>query len=183
MNKRERIETVFLYGVFICFILLLMKIFFLSRVSISELLHSQRTFIRSINLIPFHSIGEYLAGSSSNLRRFAFGNVIGNILVFVPLGVYISVFKNNTRVLINLLFICIASLVVEFIQGLLGIGTADVDDIILNGLGGWIGIVVYKSLLFVLRNEKRVQTTITVLSIIIGLPVIYYYLFMIKMRF
>ena len=62
MNKRERIETVFLYGVFICYILLLIKILFLSRVSLLELFHSQRTISRSINLIPFHSIMEYISG-------------------------------------------------------------------------------------------------------------------------
>ncbi|MDQ0193609.1 VanZ family protein [Paenibacillus wynnii] len=183
MNKRERIVTVFLYGVFICYILLLIKILFLSRVSILELFDSQRTFVRSINLIPFNSISEYISGSSANLKKFAFGNVVGNILIFIPLGVYLSLFKKNKRVIINLLFIFIVSLFVEIIQGLLGIGTADIDDIILNGLGGWIGILGYKSLLFILRNEKKVQTVITVLSAIVGLPVIYYLLFMIKMRF
>ncbi|GGF95946.1 hypothetical protein GCM10010912_46060 [Paenibacillus albidus] len=183
MNKRERIVTVFLYGVFICYILLLIKILFLSRVSILGLFDSQRTFVRSINLIPFYSISEYISGSSANLKKFAFGNVVGNILIFIPLGVYLSLFKKNKRAIINLLFVFIVSLFVEIIQGLLGIGTADIDDIILNCLGGWIGILGYKSLLFILRNEKKVQTAITVLSAIVGLPVIYYLLFMIKMRF
>ncbi|MDQ0061471.1 VanZ family protein [Paenibacillus harenae] len=183
MSKRERIKTVFLYGVFICYIFLLIKILFLSRVSISELFNSQRTLVRSINLIPFYSISEYISGSSANLKKFAFGNVVGNILIFIPLGVYVSLFKNNKKVIINLLFIFMVSLFVEIIQGLLGIGAADIDDIILNGLGGWIGIVGYKSLLFLLRDEKKVQTAITILSAIVGLPVIYYLLFMIKMRF
>ncbi|WP_409340385.1 VanZ family protein [Paenibacillus sp. MBLB4367] len=183
MNKRKRIETVFLYGVFICYILLLIKIFFLSRVSILELFNSQRTLVRSINLIPFDSIGEYISGNSANLKKFAFSNVVGNILIFIPLGVYFSLFMNNKRVIINLLFIFIVSLFVEIIQGLLGIGAADIDDIILNCIGGWIGILGYKSLLFILRDEKRVYTSFTVLSTIVGLPVILYYLFMIKMRF
>ncbi|MDQ0110633.1 VanZ family protein [Paenibacillus harenae] len=183
MSKHERIKTVFLYGVFICYIFLLIKILFLSRVSISELFNSQRTLVRSINLIPFYSISEYISGSSANLKKFAFGNVVGNILIFIPIGVYVSLFKNNKKVIINLLFIFMVSLFVEIIQGLLGIGAADIDDIILNGLGGWIGIVGYKSLLFLLRDEKKVQTAITILSAIVGLPVIYYLLFMIKMRF
>ncbi len=85
--------------------------------------------------------------------------------------------------MMNLLFLFMVSLFIEIIQGLLGIGAADIDDIILNALGGWIGILVYKSLLFILRDVKRVQTAIAGLSVLIGLPVIYYYLFMIKMRF
>ncbi|SEM54938.1 VanZ family protein [Paenibacillus sp. OV219] len=183
MNKRIRLQTVILYGVFICYIFLLIKILFLSRVSITELFSSQRTVVRSINLIPFYSISEFISGSSANLKKFAFGNVAGNIFIFIPFGLYLSVFKKNKRVIDNLLFIFIVSLFVELIQGLLGIGTADIDDIILNGLGGWIGIIAYKCFRFILRDEKKVHTAITVLSVIIGLPVIYYYLFMIKMKF
>jgi hypothetical protein len=50
-------------------------------------------------------------------------------------------------------------------------------------LGGWIGILGYKFLLFILRDEKKVDTAITILSATIGLPVILYFLFMMKMRF
>ncbi|ETI65987.1 VanZ family protein [Neobacillus vireti] len=183
MNKRERIKTVFLYGVFICYILLLIKILFFSRISPLELFNSQRTFFRSINLIPFHSIMEYISGSSDTLRRFALGNVLGNIVIFIPLGIYLPLLKNDKRVKTNLLFIFIMSLLVEIIQGLLGIGASDIDDIILNCLGGWIGILGYKFLLFILRDEKKVHTAITILSVIIGFPVILYLLFVMRMRF
>lgn len=174
MNKRERIKTVFLYGVFICYILLLIKILLLSRIS-----HSEH---RSINLIPFYSIKEYIFSNSATIKKFAFGNVVGNIVIFIPLGTYLSLFKNNKRVITNLLFIFIVSLFIEIIQGLLGIGASDIDDIILNCLGGLIGILGYKFLLFILRDEKKVHTAITILSAI-GLPRILYYLFMVKMRF
>lgn len=183
MNKRERIETVFLYGIFICYILLLIKILFLSRVSLLELFNGQRTIVRSINLLPFHSIMEYISGSSENLKRFAFGNVVGNVAIFVPFGIYLPLLKKDKRIITNLLFIFLVSLLVEIIQGLLGIGTSDIDDVILNCLGGWIGILGYKFLLFLLRNEKKVRTVISILSTIIGLPVILFFLFVIKMRF
>jgi len=183
MNKRERIKTVFLYGVFICYLLLLLKILLLSRVSLLELFNSQRTLNRSINLIPFQSIMEFISGSSNNLRRFAFGNVVGNIIIFIPLGIYLPLLKKDKRVLINLLFIFLVSLSVEILQGLLGIGVSDIDDIILNCLGGCIGILGYKFLLFILREEKKVRTAMTILSTVVGLPVIWYYLFMVRMRF
>lgn len=174
MNKRGKIKTVFLYGVFICYILLLIKVLFLSRISQSD--H------RSINLIPFYSIKEYIYSNSATIKRFAFGNVIGNIVIFTPLGAYLSLFKNDKRVITNFLFIFIVSLFVEIIQGLLGIGASDVDDIILNCLGGLIGILGYKFLLFILRDEKKVHTAITAISAI-GLPLILFYLFMVRMRF
>ncbi|MDF2942667.1 MAG: teicoplanin resistance protein VanZ [Herbinix sp.] len=183
MKKRERIKTVFLYGVFICYIILLIKILLLSRVSLLDLFHSQRASIRSINLIPFHSIMGYLSGSSDTIRRFAFGNVVGNIVIFIPLGIYLPLFKKDKKLLVNLFLIFTVSLLVEIIQGLLGIGVSDIDDIILNCLGGVIGILVYKFLLFILRDENKVYATITILSAIIGIPVILYLLFMVKMRF
>jgi len=181
MNKRERIKSVFLYGVFICYILFLMKLLLLSRVSLLELFNAQRTLSRSINLIPFHSIMEYLSGGSVNIRKFAFSNVVGNTEIFIPLGVYFSLLKKDKRVITNLLFIFLVSLFVEVIQGLSGIGSADIDDIILNCLGGLIGILGYKFLLLILRNEKKVRTATIILSAA-GLPVILYLLFMVKLR-
>lgn len=183
MKKREQIITLFLCGIFICYILLLIKILLWSRVSFLELFDNQRTLFRSINLIPFHSINQYLSGSSDTIRRFAFGNVIGNIVIFIPLGLYLPLFKKDKRVLVNLLFIFFVSLVVEILQGLLGIGVSDIDDIILNSLGGGIGILGYKFLLLILREKTKLNTVITILSAIIGLPVILYLLFMVKMRF
>ncbi len=183
MNKQERIKAVLLYGVFICYILLLMKILILSRITLLELFNSGRTLSRSINLIPFYSIMEYISGSTEITKALAFANVVGNIVIFIPLGIYLPLFKNDKRVITNLLFILIVSLFVEIIQGLLGIGASDIDDIILNCLGGWIGILGYKFSLFILRDEKIVHTAITVLSAIIGLPVTLYFLFVIKMTF
>lgn len=109
MSKRERIEKAFLYGVFICYVLFLIKLLFLSRVSLSELFNSQRTLDRTINIIPFSSITEYLFSNSPTIKRFAFGNVIGNIAIFIPLGVYLSLFKNNKKIINNLLLIFIVS--------------------------------------------------------------------------
>jgi glycopeptide antibiotics resistance protein len=126
---------------------------------------------------------EYISGSSAITKAFAFANVVGNIVIFIPLGIYLPLFKKDKRVITNLLFILLASLFVEIIQGLLGIGASDIDDVILNCLGGWIGILGYKFSLFILRDEKIVHTAITILSAIIGLPVTLYFLFVIKMRF
>lgn len=180
----NRLKTIIFYGVFICYIFLLIKILFLSRISLLELFNnSPRNSFSAINLIPFYSITEYLTGIDINIKRFAFINVVGNIVIFIPLGVYLSLIKKDNRVRTNLLFIFIVSLFVEIIQGFLGIGISDIDDVILNGLGGWIGILGYKFSLFVLRDEKTAHTAITIISAIVGLPIIFYLLFMVQMRF
>ena len=181
MNKRERFEAAFLYGVFIFYLLFLFKLLFLSRVSLRDTVDSQRTLGNSINLIPFHSIKEYMFSNSATMKRFAFSNVVGNIVIFIPLGAYLSLFRNNKRAIINLLLIFAVSLFTEIIQGFIGIGTSDIDDIILNCLGGLVGISGYKFLLITLRDEKKVRVAITILSAI-GLPVLVYLLFLVRLK-
>lgn len=183
MNRREKLETVILYAVLVCYIILLCKILFFSRISFSELFNSQRDIERSINLIPFYSIGGFLFSSSDTVRSFSFGNVVGNIMIFAPIGAYLALFKKDKKTLTNLLFVFIASLLTETIQGLFAIGTADIDDIILNCLGGLAGILGYKLLVLVFKGEERARTVVTVLSVIVGLPVIFYFLFVIRMVF
>ncbi len=181
INKWERIETIILYGVFICYILFLGKLLLLSRFSLAELFDPQRTITRSMNLIPFHSIQEYIYSSSATVQSFAFSNVAGNVIAFVPLGAFLLLFKQDKRIAANLLIICMISVVVEVIQGLFGMGAADVDDVILNSLGGLIGILGYRLLLLLFRDEKKVRIIATILSLA-GLPVLLYLLFMIKLR-
>lgn len=183
MNKRERIKTIVIFAVFIGYLILLCKILLLSRVSLSDLFNSQRTITRSFNLIPFHTITDFLSGGSDNAKRFAYGNVVGNILIFIPLGIYLPTLRKDKRVWTNLLLVFMVSLLVEIVQGLFGIGTADIDDIILNCLGGLLGILAFKFLLFIFRGENNARTALAILSVVIGLPVIFYYLFFIKMRF
>src|SRR5689334_12679523 len=61
---------------------------------------------RSVNLIPFASITHYLAGRSG---RTAFGNVVGNVLIFVPFGAYLASFRRQASVLANVLIVVVVS--------------------------------------------------------------------------
>ncbi len=180
MSNRYRIKSVLLYGIFSCYIILLIKILLLSRVSSFE---SINLFDSPINLIPFHSILASISKNHDSLRSFAMGNVIGNILIFIPMGIYMSLFKRDKRYLGNLINIVLISMIVESIQWVLGIGVLDIDDVILNSFGGWLGILIYKTLCLILHDEKKVYSAITMQSAIIGLPVTFYLLFMVQMRF
>lgn len=181
MKAWERIQSVIFYGVFVCYLLFLLKLLLLSRVSLLEIFNGERSLSRTFNFIPFYSIIDFIFGTDANAQKFAFSNVVGNIAIFIPLGVYLSLLKKNKKVLSTLLVIFLVSLGVELFQALLALGTADVDDIILNCLGGWIGILGYKLLLLIFGKEKKVRTVITVLSVI-GFPVLFYLLFMVRMR-
>ena len=93
-----------------------------------------------LNLIPFTEITRYELGSDLFIY-----NVIGNILVFVPFGFFVSQFINAKKVITISAITFISSLTIELVQYRIG-RAFDVDDIILNIIGGIIGFLVYIAL-------------------------------------
>jgi len=172
MPARAKVETAVIWAVFALYAAFLLKLLLFSRAPGSE---------RSINLIPFATIAEYAFSGSSATTRFAFGNVAGNILVFVPLGAYLCFFRRRAKVAGNLLIVAIVSVAVEVVQGVFGLGASDIDDVILNCLGGLIGIMAFVALRAILRDRRRVRTAMAVLSVI-AVPVFSYVLFVIRLR-
>lgn len=170
-SKLEKIRLIFLYVVFGCYILFLIKLLLLSRTTLE----------RRINLVPFSSIWEYAFSDADNLKKFSFANIVGNVLVFLPLGAYLTLLKKNKKITINLLFVFVVSLCVEIIQWIFGLGTADVDDIILNCLGGFIGILGYWLIFQIFRDQEKVHIVFAIASLI-GLPYLLFLIFMVRLR-
>lgn len=106
----------------------------------------------NINLIPFHFIKEFfgLIKEDAFYIQVAIKNVIGNLILFMPLGFLIPMRTKRPMKVSRVLLICLcSSLTIEIMQTVerfLGIGLriADIDDIILNCIGGGIGFVIYK---------------------------------------
>jgi glycopeptide antibiotics resistance protein len=94
-----------------------------------------------INYIPFKTIMGFLTGNVNFL--VAFYNLAANIILFVPFGMAtLMLYKNPSRRL--LLFVpVIVILLIETTQHLTRRGSADIDDLILNLLGVWIGYLMY----------------------------------------
>lgn len=89
------------------------------------------------NLVPFTEIFRYKFGSSLFIY-----NVGGNILAFIIFGLIVSSYIKPKTCLAPFLTSLVVSTTVEFVQ--LNIGRSfDVDDIILNVLGGIIGYLLY----------------------------------------
>ena len=96
------------------------------------------------NLVPFQEIHRYLS-QFRDITFLAVINVIGNTLIFVPFGALLFIFskklaKFHNTVILSLLL----SLIIETTQYFTRVGVFDVDDIILNTLGGVIGWIIYK---------------------------------------
>lgn len=91
----------------------------------------------------------------SDAKTFtAFRNLIGNVVLFVPLGWILPYFLPFARKTKGFLLSAAALiLLVEFTQAFTLLGFCDFDDLLLNVLGGWIGFI----LLSVLRKRKKKQ--------------------------
>ena len=89
------------------------------------------------NYIPFHEITRYEFGSSYFIH-----NIVGNIILFIPFGYFITYIMKTRNPLPSLIITFITSIVIEYTQLMIG-RTFDVDDIILNIFGSSIGYLGY----------------------------------------
>lgn len=93
------------------------------------------------NLVPFKNIIEILRNNDAYV--FSIGNIYGNILGFIPVGFLIPFamprFRNWPKVSTTVFAI---TLFFESVQLGLGTGIFDIDDLIMNTTGGFIGYLL-----------------------------------------
>ncbi|KGR78029.1 teicoplanin resistance protein VanZ [Ureibacillus manganicus DSM 26584] len=95
----------------------------------------------SVNLIPLETISYYLTDSVSFL--IALYNLGANIGLFIPFGLYYRYVKNAPSMM-QLILISIGSIsLIEFVQFLTRRGSLDIDDLILNVLGVFLGYIIF----------------------------------------
>ena len=118
----------------------------------------------SNNFIPFREILRYKITS-----RLFIKNVLGNMIMFLPFGFFVSYYLKTEKIHLTLALTYIASVSIELVQ--LAIGRVfDVDDIILNLLGGTIGYFIYYILRIIgegLPSFCKKEWFLNILSIIL----------------
>lgn len=112
------------------------------------------------NFVPFKEIFRYSIGSDKFIK-----NVMGNILLFIPYGFLASYFLNNKKLSVISILTIITSLTIETVQYYIG-RVFDIDDIILNLLGGIIGFLIFIGL-DAIRSKIKLFRNDTVLDILI----------------
>jgi len=120
---------------------LLMLVFILYILCLYHVVTMQDINYGGINLVPFKEMFRYEVGSYKFIK-----NIIGNILLFIPYGFFSSYYLNNKKVSTNIMLCLIATFSIEAIQYYIG-RVFDIDDIILNVIGGFIGYLLYISLM------------------------------------
>ena len=89
------------------------------------------------NFIPFKEIMRYKLFSNLFMK-----NVVGNVLLFLPYGYFVGRYFSGKSKKLSIFLIALASVAIEYTQ--LSIGRVfDVDDILLNIIGGSLGYMLY----------------------------------------
>ena len=94
------------------------------------------------NVKPFTTIKLYL--NSHGSAEYAINNLLGNIIGFIPLGILLPLLFARLRSATATIFcVFMFSLAFETFQLFSMLGIFDVDDIVLNTLGGAIGYLIF----------------------------------------
>lgn len=125
--------------------------------------------IRVINLIPFQ-------GSFDENGVIVWREIAQNILIFVPLGIYISMLKSNWPFIKKVLPIIGLSFVFETTQFIFAMGRSDITDLIGNTFGGLIGISVYALLFKVFK--RRAVTVVNTLALTVTVCAVAYFTYL-----
>ncbi len=124
--------------------------------------HSNNKRQSGINTIPFASVKKIYYSNKSTTYKFK--NIAGNIIGFMPLGFLLPFLAfRRFGFILSIITVCLISCGFEYIQLYTGCGVFDIDDIILNSLGGTIGALawgVWRLIQYVI--PKRKKTTLAI---------------------
>lgn len=88
----------------------------------------------TVNLAPFRDIKTVLQGGNGQLILL---NIVGNVVMFVPVGLLLGLLLRRPIVSVGLTWLL--SIAIELIQ-FAAQRAADIDDVMLNGVGAVIGV-------------------------------------------
>jgi glycopeptide antibiotics resistance protein len=124
---------------------------------------------RSVNLIPFSD------------GKLDIGEVILNVVICVPLGIYAGVLFNQRTFITKLFFFFLISLMFEVLQFSLKVGAFDTTDIITNSIGGVIGLLMFIAIENFFKNSIKAQKFVNIIATI-GTLLMISLLFLLKMN-
>lgn len=108
------------------------------------------------NLVPFQEIIRFVKYREYIDFASVVINLLGNVVAFMPFGALIRwVLDRKIRWFQAVGYTFLFSLCVELLQLVARVGVFDVDDLLLNTLGGLLGFFVYYLLLLINRRSEK----------------------------
>ena len=128
-----------LWTIFIIYCFVLVYVLFLSRGTRDGFTFAEY-MRRFTNFIPFKTIVEYVQRYIDGYRNLSVLNLLGNFVLFMPMGVLLPcVIRKLDRFWKVTLTVLGMVVMVEIVQGILRVGSVDIDDVIFNVVGAMIG--------------------------------------------
>lgn len=152
LDKKEKIILYTIF-VFYCAILWLVLIDrgFIAYLITQDSFFNPRELPRLYNLVPFQLFRQQYV--KFGLTGIIDANVLGNIIMFIPIGIFTCIFTKNKNPYRYIYVVPLISIVIEIFQFVLATGSLDVDDVILNSIGGFIGIGIFAIIYKLLHKE------------------------------
>lgn len=142
------------YVLFLLYISIASNLLFFS--SYRQGVRAVRYGMPEYNLVPLHTITNYIKASGYINSNIVIMNIVGNVIAFMPLGFFLPLlFSRYLKLWKALVFVFGTTLTVECMQFLFHVGSFDVDDLILNTIGGGLGFIVFKIVYMLARPFIR----------------------------
>ena len=107
-----------------------------------------------LNLVLFREIRRFYTKRQVLGDSVVWMNIAGNIAAFVPFGIFVMPVSNRRINFLETVIITFnVSLCVEIIQLVTKVGSFDVDDLLLNTIGGLMGAGIY--VVYAMIERKR----------------------------
>ena len=149
-NKARRVCA----GLFLAYAMVMVYLLFLQRTPSWD--RYWDVVSQSYNLQPLKTVRQMvsLLYSRPALARFAVINLIGNVIMFVPLGLLPMIWKRQQKFGWYLLTVAISILLIELLQLFTTLGSADIDDFLFNLLGALIGFGIWRTVTAISRQNQ-----------------------------
>lgn len=107
------------------------------------------------NLEPFKEIKRFITYRELLGTTAVLVNIAGNIVAFMPFGFLLpKLFQNKVGFWQTFVCSFIFTLIVETTQLLFRVGRFDVDDIIMNTVGGVLGYIIHVIYIYIKKKEE-----------------------------
>ncbi|WP_168121348.1 VanZ family protein [Paenibacillus sp. HB172176] len=105
------------------------------------------------NWTPFDTIKRYVKYRDHFTMEAWVKNLFGNLVLFIPIGIFLPLLNTRFARSLSLVAVCIVIIFfVEMLQMLFKVGSFDIDDILLNTIGAWFGLLLTRRLLMKKRR-------------------------------
>lgn len=100
----------------------------------------------SYNLVLFKEIRRFIVYRELLGYRAVFLNIFGNVAAFLPFGFFLpEIWRQVGRWYTMIVLSFTTSLCIELMQLVTRVGSFDVDDLLLNTIGGFLGYLLFRA--------------------------------------